>query len=173
MKTPTLITPNLTVRPIEPTDQEMVFKGFSHPEVTKYMDITYGTYEATNEQMLWYKTNTESGTGHYWALINQQQQFVGVFSMYHINTNYRKAEIGYWMFPEFWGKGFGAEAITAIVSFAQNELNLHRIAAEIEPENVGSWKLLKKLGFELEGTFRDYEYRNGKYNDLQVWAKLL
>jgi ribosomal-protein-alanine N-acetyltransferase len=172
MPTPTLHTERLVLRPVCDADQENVFKGFSHPEVTRYFDLTYPTLEATAAQMEWYKTNSHNGTGYYWAVTNTTGDFMGVFSIYFINQTHHKAEIGYWLLPEFWGKGFASEALKTILHFAQHHLSLHRISAEIEPENTDSWKLLQKLGFELEGTFRDYEFKNGKYNDLQVWAKL-
>ncbi len=172
MHTPTLYTERLVLRPVQDHDQEWVFKGFSHPEVTRYFDLTYPTFEATAAQMEWYKTNTENGTGHYWVVSSTYGEFMGVFSIYFINRTHHKAEIGYWLFPEFWGKGYASEALQAILHVAQHTLLLHRISAEVEPENTDSCKLLQKLGFELEGTLRDYEFKNGKYNDLQVWAKL-
>lgn len=173
MIVPHLTTSRLQLRPVADTDHEMVFKGFSHPDVIKYFDINFKTLEATVEQMEWYKTNVQNNTGCYWVVYNEQHAFMGVFSIYHIHAEYRKAEIGYWLFPEFWNLGYASEALKAMLDFAKQTLNLHRIAAEIEPENVGSWKMLQKIGFELEGTFRDYEFKNGKFNDLQVWAKLL
>ncbi len=55
MTHPTLKTQRLTLRPVEAADQLMVFKGYSHPDVIKYFDITYSTYTSTNQQMECYK----------------------------------------------------------------------------------------------------------------------
>lgn len=172
MEQPTLFTQRLTLRPVEPNDRQKVFEGFSHPEVTRYFDITYATFEATAEQMDWYQTNREKGIGYAWVVCNESGTFMGVFSIYRIDFTHKRCELGYWLFPEFWGKGYASEGLKPILNFAFTTLNLHRIAAEIEPENTDSSKLLARMGFEREAVLRDYEFKNGKYNNLEIWALL-
>lgn len=173
MEQPSLATPRLLLRPVEKYDQQKVFEGFSHPEVTKYFDITYATFEATDAQMEWYKNNRENGLGYAWVVSNEQHGFMGVFSIYRIDQTHKKCELGYWLLPEYWGNGYALESIKAILHFVDTSLKLHRIAAEIEPENTDSTKLLAGLGFEREALLRDFEYKNGKYNNLEIWALLL
>ncbi|MES2779852.1 MAG: GNAT family N-acetyltransferase [Bacteroidota bacterium] len=172
MEQPSLTTPRLVLRPVEKRDQQKVFEGFSHPEVTKHFDITYATLEATDAQMEWYKNNRENGLGYAWVVANEQHDFMGVFSIYRIDHTNKRCELGYWLLPVYWGKGYASESIPAILKFVANNLKLHRIAAEIEPENSDSTKLLAGLGFEREAFLRDYEFRNGKYNNLEIWAML-
>ncbi|MES2559423.1 MAG: GNAT family N-acetyltransferase [Bacteroidota bacterium] len=172
MEQPALSTPRLVLRPVEKRDQQKVFEGFSHPEVTKYFDISYATLEATDVQMEWYKNNREKGLGYAWVISNETHDFMGVFSIYRIDQTNKRCELGYWLFPEYWGKGYASESINAILQFVDGELKLHRIAAEIEPENADSTRLLATLGFEREAFLRDYEFRNGKYNSLEIWALL-
>jgi ribosomal-protein-alanine N-acetyltransferase len=167
-----LTTPRLLLRPVEKDDQQKVFEGFSHPKVTKFFDITYATFEDTVVQIEWYKKNHETGLGYAWVVSNIEHPFMGVFSIYRIDNTNKRCELGYWLFPEYWGKGYAAESINAILQFVENDLKLHRIAAEVEPENTDSITLLDRLGFEREAFLRDYEYRNGKYNNLEIWAKL-
>jgi RimJ/RimL family protein N-acetyltransferase len=50
--------------------------------------------------------------------------------------------------------------------------NIHRFIAEVEPENTGSIALLKSLGFNREAVFKDHEFRNNQFADLEIWAKL-
>ncbi len=173
MEQPVLQNGNVTLRPVKDADQQKVFEGFSHPEVTRYFDITYPTFEATAAQMEWYNTNRSKGLGYAWVVENDQQEFMGVFSIYHINPQHKRCELGYWLFPEYWGKGYATKSIQAILDFATTALKLHRIAAEIEPENTDSSQLLAKLGFEREAVLRDFEFKNGQYNSLEIWAKIL
>ncbi|MCL2530029.1 MAG: GNAT family N-acetyltransferase, partial [Coriobacteriia bacterium] len=56
---------------------------------------------------------------------------------------------GYMFLKEHWGKGFANEAVTAMIEYAQNVLNLKRLYAGIEDKNEMSIKLIEKLGFEL------------------------
>ncbi len=59
----TIYTERLMLRPVNEDDRQKVFEGFSHPEVTRYFDITYSTYEDTAEQMKWYAQNRKNKTG--------------------------------------------------------------------------------------------------------------
>jgi ribosomal-protein-alanine N-acetyltransferase len=86
--------------------------------------------------------------------------------------DHRKAETGYWIFPEFWGNGIVSEAMQTIIDFGFNKMNLHRIAAESEDDNAGSIAVLKKLGFEYEGTKRECEIKDGRFINLDLYAKL-
>ncbi len=173
MEQPVLQNGNITLRPVKDSDQQKVFEGFSHPEVTKYFDITYPTFESTAAQMEWYRTNCSTGSGYAWVVENDQQEFMGVFSIYHIHAQHKKCELGYWLFPEYWGKGYATLSVQAMLTFVKEQLKLHRIAAEIEPENTDSTQLLAKLGFEREAVLKDFEFKNGQYNCLEIWAKIL
>lgn len=174
MEQQTLYTPRLVLRAVEDGDRQKVFEGFSNAEVTRYFDITYSTYESTSVQMEWYATNRKEESGYAWAVCDKTSgDVMGIFSLYFINKNHKRAELGYWLLPPYWNKGFATEAITAILNYAKKELNLHRISAEIEPANTASLKLLQKLGFKQDGTLRDYELKNGLFQDLEIWSVLL
>jgi ribosomal-protein-alanine N-acetyltransferase len=49
---------------------------------------------------------------------------------------------------------------------------VHRVEAEVEPENFSSSRLLRKLGFSLEGTRRQCEWKNGRFVDLEYYSLL-
>jgi ribosomal-protein-alanine N-acetyltransferase len=165
-------TERLTLREVEIGDQQKIFEGFSNPIVTKYMDITYPTFEATAEQMLWYEIKRKNGTGNSWAVINEQQEFIGVISTYNLHTLHRRCEIGYWFFPEYWGKGYGKESMDILLKTIAKQQNIHRFMAEVEPENKASVALLNSLGFKREAVFKEHEFRNNQFADLEIWAKL-
>ena len=65
-----------------------------------------------------------------------------------------------------WGKGYGAEAISLIVRYAFNTLNLHKLAAGCFETNNGSIKVFKNNGFETEGVQKQHAFRNGKYENV-------
>ena len=153
MHQPALVTERLHLRPVESKDQQKVFEGFSNPQVLKHLTVSYPTFEATAEQMAWYANNRETGTGYAWAVCKKgEPDLMGVFSIYYLNKEHRRCELGYWLLPDYWGLGYTAEGIAAITHHAFSNLNIHRIAAEIEPENTASWRMLQKLGFEKDGT---------------------
>lgn len=59
-------------------------------------------------------------------------------------------EVGYGMIPEYWSKGIGFECAKAWIDFGFKEKNLERIVAVASPENVGSWRIMEKLGMKRE-----------------------
>ncbi|MBP6302399.1 MAG: GNAT family N-acetyltransferase [Bacteroidia bacterium] len=174
MEQVTLHTARLLLRPVEPADQQKVYEGFSHPDVTRYFDITYPTFESTAVQMEWYANNRKENTGYAWVVCDKHsKEFMGVFSLYYINTRHQRAELGYWLLPPYWNKGYATEILNEILHHAKTSLNLHRIAAEVEQDNTASIELLKKIGFERDGTLRDYEIKNGKFQHLEIWSIIL
>ena len=62
------------------------------------------------------------------------------------------------------GKILGLQNV-AVIDFAFNTLNLHRIEADVDTENAGSLALLEKLGFQREGLFRERWFVYGKWQD--------
>lgn len=63
------------------------------------------------------------------------------------------------------GKGYMTEALQTLISYAFQELKLHRIEANIMPHNAASFRVVEKLGFTYEGLARKYLKINGKWED--------
>lgn len=84
----------------------------------------------------------------------------------HVRRGVRQdAIIGYSVDCNHQGEGVATEAARAVVRFAFDELNLHRLVTGYYPENTASAKVLRKLGFAVEGYARDYLYINGAWHD--------
>ena len=73
--------------------------------------------------------------------------------------------IGYHLDKEYTSKGYMTEAVNAIVDFAFEELNIHRIEAYVMPDNGASIRLLERCGFQSEGLKHSYMHINGKWED--------
>jgi [ribosomal protein S5]-alanine N-acetyltransferase len=73
--------------------------------------------------------------------------------------------LGYSLDAQFEGEGMMHEALRATLDFAFRTLNFHRIEANYMPENRRSGKLLRRLGFTVEGYSRDYLQINGRWED--------
>ncbi len=84
----------------------------------------------------------------------------------------RKAELSIFILKEFRNKGFGKEAISTIIKYAFEKLNLHRLEAEVIEYNEGSKKMVEGFGFILEGRLREAKYSNGKYYDILRYGLL-
>lgn len=64
---------------------------------------------------------------------------------------WRLPEIGYILHPDVWRRGLGQEALRALIAYGFGTLNLERITADVDPDNLGSLGLLAKLGFVETG----------------------
>ena len=84
----------------------------------------------------------------------------------------KKAEIGFWLLQENWGKGIMIEAMPLIIKYSFNNLGLKRLEGLVETKNRNCIKALKKLNFNLENTRVDCEVKNGKKISLDVYTKL-
>lgn len=170
---PTLNSKRFLIRPIEESDIENIFNGLSHPAVIKYYGVSYSSLEATKEQMEFYRNLLETETGMFWAICSlDNSQFYGVGGFSDLSKEHRKAEVGFWLLPEFWCKGIMNETMPVICEYAFNELHLHRIEGLIETNNTACIAAIEKLGFEYEGTMSDCEVKNGTFISLAIYAKL-
>ncbi len=92
---------------------------------------------------------------------------IGITSLVEIDLKNRNAEciidIGE---KEFWGKGYGREALLLLLEYAFLELNLHRISLKVFAFNERAVGLYSRIGFKREGISRQALYRNGKWHDI-------
>ena len=70
------------------------------------------------------------------------------------------------------GKGYATEAVQLALQFVFHELNLHRIQATVFSYNQPSMRLLQKLGFQREGTYREFLHRDGQRYDMHLYGLL-
>jgi len=78
---------------------------------------------------------------------------------------FQSCTLGYNLAEASQGKGYMTEALEVSISYVFTELNMHRIMASYLPHNQRSGRLLKRLGFVVEGYARDYLLINGQWQD--------
>lgn len=172
-KFPSLKGENFMLRQINGSDIDNIYLGLSNPEIIKYYGVSYQSKSETEEQMKWFNELEQTETGIWWAVVNEKNDvFYGAIGLNNLNKIHRKAEIGFWLIPNFWGKGIMSGALKLIINYAFSGLNLHRIEAMVEKENLNSKKLLQKLNFSFEGTLVDHEIKNDSFISIDVYAKL-
>ncbi|MBY0563751.1 MAG: GNAT family N-acetyltransferase [Hyphomonadaceae bacterium] len=75
------------------------------------------------------------------------------------------ASLGYWAGAMFAGNGYTTSAVRAVVRFGFEDLDLHRIEAACQPDNIASRRVLEKAGFTHEGVAQAYLKINGDWRD--------
>lgn len=69
---------------------------------------------------------------------------------------------GYFIYPQFWGKGFMTEAFGRVLTFAFSDNNVYRVSTGCLAENVGSERVMQKCGLVKEAEHVDFEWHDGK-----------
>lgn len=170
---PIIKTERLLLRQFAESDLEHVYKGLSDPEIIKYYGVSYQTLDDTKEQMKYFADLENEGKGIWWAVCSSDNKtFYGAGGLNSLSQEHKKAEIGFWLLKEFWGQGIMKEAMPLICRHGFDNLELHRIEGFVETDNLNCKKTMKKLDFNLEGTMKDCEIKNGKFISLHLYAKL-
>lgn len=173
MNFPIIKTKRCLLRKLAETDLENIFKGLSHPDIIKYYGVSYTSLEETKKQLEFFDDLRRNETGIWWAVCSLENDiFYGAAGLNSWSKEHKKAEIGYWLLKDFWGDGIITEIIPAICNYGFNSMDLHRIEAMVETENRNSITVMNKTGFQLEGTMRECEIKNGKWISLDIYAKL-
>ncbi|HET6275076.1 MAG TPA: GNAT family protein [Candidatus Cybelea sp.] len=81
------------------------------------------------------------------------------------------AEVGYWLGPEYWGRGIATTALRCVCRYAFDDLGLLRIFATPMAWNPASFRVLEKAGFRREGIMRNACVKDGRLTDMVLYAK--
>lgn len=171
---PCIHTKRLQLRKVEFSDVADVHAYLSDDEVRKYMGIhAYKTIEETRKEIEWYNEIFHHQTGIRWGIsMKNDSTIIGSCGFLNISSSNVRAEIGYELHKAYWNKGIMSEVFEAIIQYRFEKMNLNRIEALIEPENISSVKLVEKYQFVQEGLLRQYEFGAGKYDDLYMFSLL-
>jgi ribosomal-protein-alanine N-acetyltransferase len=102
------------------------------------------------------------------VVLESSNQLIGSCGIRMASADAHEADIGYELSPGHWGYGYATEAARAMVEFGFAELGLHRVWSWCIADNVGSVRVLHKLGMQPEGRLRHKEYFKGRW-----WDRLL
>ena len=108
-----------------------------------------------------------------WMVVSRSDDaLIGTCALFRIERRHRRAEIGYSLRSDRWGRGLAAEAVSLMLDWAFRTLDLHRVEADIDPRNDGSRKLLDRLGFASEGTLRERYFVGDEVSDTELFGLL-
>lgn len=169
-----LSTNRLTLRRVTADDAPHLLAYLSKPEVVRHMGLDpFTSLEDALEEIAWYDSILEEGTGVRWGItLTGQDEVIGSCGFLNVSSKHQRAEIGFELSPDYWRQGIAHEALEVVVRHGFAQLGLHRIEALVEPTNIASQRLLERVGFIREGLLRGYEFTQGKYDDLYMYSLL-
>lgn len=171
---PEFETERLRFRKIDLNDANEIFLIRSNDEVMRFMDVPRHHSISDSEKLIQTAEDSyKNETGINWAIIEKHSNsFIGYIGFIRIFSEHCRAEIGYVLKPEYWGKGYMYETINCIVRFGFEEMQLHSIEANVNPLNERSHKVLQRVGFKREAYFRENYLFDGNFLDSVIYSLL-
>ncbi|WP_046214358.1 GNAT family N-acetyltransferase [Paenibacillus wulumuqiensis] len=169
---PVLETERLLLRPVTKEDREDMYLYGADSELTRYVTWhTYQTIEDADTFIEYLLDRYEQGQVAPWAIQDKESgRMIGTAGFVNWNITQFRAEVGYVLARPYWNRGYMTEAMEAILQFGCEQMKLMRIEARCMTGNIGSTRVLEKLGMQYEGLLRKHLYAKGKFHDVQLYA---
>lgn len=142
------------------------------PIVTKFLEIRHEQQSLSkiNDYIDQFYKDYEA---YIWGIYTQEDLLIGTVNLNSINRNHNTAELGLMIGNiDYWGKLASEEAISLVIDFAFNQLNLNKVTGGSYSTNLGMNFTYKKLGFTREGVMRKSFFMDQKYIDGFRWGIL-
>jgi RimJ/RimL family protein N-acetyltransferase len=171
---PIINTPRTVLRWISEDDIDSLYEIFSDPQVMRYWStIPLPNREAAAELQREIAEGNESEKMFKWGVaLRDSGSVIGTATLFNLNVDNGRAELGYAMARAYWGKGYMNEALEALVSHAFEVMGLRRLEADVDPRNAASIRTLERLGFQREGFLRERWHVNGEIQDALFYGLL-
>lgn len=171
---PQLRTERLILRPFTLDDSVAVqLLAGAHEVADTTLHIPHPYPDGAAEQWIaTHATSWDDGMGVTYAVTEgATDTVVGAVALV-IAALHARAELGYWVGVPFWNRGYCTEASRALLELGFETLGLHRTQARHLTRNPASGRVMQKLGMRLEGVHRQSLRKNGRFEDLAVYAIL-
>jgi ribosomal-protein-alanine N-acetyltransferase len=147
---PTLEAAGAVLRPLAVSDAEALFAAHGDEQTHHYWS---GPAHKDVAQTAKYIEDTLALPGaQCWAITGDGGEALGRIGLFVLREGV--AEIGIIMRRDATGRGLASKAVNLVVDYAFTQINLHRITADIDPDNNASLSLFLRAGFQREGLLR-------------------
>ncbi|MDQ3015533.1 MAG: GNAT family N-acetyltransferase [Bacteroidota bacterium] len=164
-----LETNRLQIRELQLTDIINVHQLHSLPETDEYNTLGIPETIQVTEKILsdWLEDQNQRPRNSYifGIELKHDETFIGLIALILGKVNYKTAEVWFKVHKDFWRKGYATEALTKLLDFGFNQLQLHRIEAGCAVDNFASGRVLEKAGLTREGLKRKKLPIRGEWKD--------
>ena len=154
------LTDRLILRTLTEFDSFEVLGIRSHPVINQFLhrDSPRNTFEALDFIL---NIQRKSANGEIFFLgiaLQNKPELIGTICLWNFSGDRKTAELGYELLPEYHGKGIMSEAVTFILNYGFEDLNVSKIEAFTNKNNLNSIQLLQKFNFTLNVNRKDEKY---------------
>ncbi len=171
-------TKRLILREMRPSDAADLLEYQSNPEIVRYIPWPVGNPETVQrhiEKTLASSKSLPEEEGECLVLVWELKESGKVIGQSNISIQsleHRRGEVGWVTHQDFQRQGYAYEASLAMLNFGFEELNLHRVVAEMDTRVPASAAVAMKLGMRKEAEQREVEFFKGEWCDMWIFAIL-
>ena len=173
MKSTVLRGKKVVLRSLKLSDAARFCQWLADPEVTKFLDMYNQPALTLAAERKWITQQRQSKDIITFAIDTIDGTHIGSVALRHITSPHRHASYGIMIGDKkYWGQGYGTEAGKLIIDYGFRKLKLHRIYLYVIAYNIRGQKSYEKIGFKVEGRFREHLLVDGQYHDRVVMGIL-
>jgi RimJ/RimL family protein N-acetyltransferase len=166
-------TNRFTLRPFRAGDAPAIAACINDKTIARnLLSVPYPYSLADADQWLKRIRNNARRKNPTWVsfAIEIDGNFAGDIGLFKISGH--KAEMGYWLARDYWGRGIMTGVVKEVVRFAFRELGIRRVYAHVFTYNPASVRVLEKAGFEFEGKLIKNVKKDDRLLDEYIYAKV-
>lgn len=160
-----LETERILLRELKESDAKSIYKHAKNKEIIRYTDLPH-PYRPRHAKEFIKNAVKDKENELFGIEIKETKELIGVIK---IDKGYaekhKEVKIGFWIGKEYHGKGIMTEVLFAMLDYIFRDLGMNRVYCDIFENNIGSLKLVRKLGFKHAGTARQGAIKFGRYLD--------
>jgi ribosomal-protein-alanine N-acetyltransferase len=171
---PNIEAPRLHLRPIAASDILYLHAPFSDPETMRFMDFPPARDVAQSMRYLSTYLIILPEWNATWAMVRRETgAVIGFVNYHHRENSNRRLEVGFMLSRPYWGRGLMAEALSAVLDYCFDALEMERVEATMSPQNLAACRMVERLGFQYEGgPLRRRQRVGNEYRDLSIYGIL-
>lgn len=170
----TIETERVLLREMRLADANDLFEYASDPEVSQY--TSWETHQSIEDTKDFVKTVIEAQQKKQvrnWCIeLKAGKKAIGACGFVYWDIQHSRAAFGYALARKYWNQGIMTEAMNEVIAFGFHQMKLNRIEAICEIENIGSFRVMEKLGMQNEGLYREYVFKGGRFRDVKMYSIL-
>ena len=157
----------VNLREYRKEDVPMAQAYLNQPEIKRLLAPNIPFLYTLEDEYKWYEGRSAMKDLYNFAIETiDTKKYIGGCGINHLDWKNSTATIGIFIGDsEYWGKGYGTDAMRVLIRFIFEQMNIHKVKLNVYAFNERAIKSYQKIGFVHEGTLRQEIFKDGKYHD--------
>jgi RimJ/RimL family protein N-acetyltransferase len=165
-----IVLPGCIVREFRPGDEASLAQHANDRRVWRNLKDAFPHPYTLDHARGWVAYNLAESVPHHFAIVVEDQVVGGIGLDFRADIWRHSAELGYWLAPDYWGRGIMSSALRAVVDYAFETFAINRLWAGAFDWNPASLRVLEKAGFLYEARLSKSAFKDGEFVDELIYA---